>query len=93
MNIFLPIILKSELPALTVQGVDLVVLSLAVVPSQPIAGEVAQVSVTVMNQGTQVVDFGNNFYIDVYINRLPALALPGDLAWSVQGNDFSNSKF
>jgi hypothetical protein len=50
-----------------------------------VGGEEAIVSVTIRNQGTSDVRIGNNFYVDFYVDRLPAYLLPGDLYWGVQG--------
>ena len=32
--------------------------------------------------------FGNNFYVDLYVDRQPARKLPGDVMWGVQGARF-----
>jgi hypothetical protein len=52
-----------------------------------VAGQPATVQVTIRNQGQTDVPFGNNFYVDFYVDRVPTLNLPGDLQWGVQGGD------
>ncbi|MDT8307646.1 MAG: CARDB domain-containing protein, partial [Anaerolineae bacterium] len=69
----------------TPTGIDLVVTSISVRPNNPRAGEEAIVSVTIKNQGSSGVRAGNNFYVDFYVDRLPARLLQGDLYWGVQG--------
>lgn len=69
-------------------GPDLVVTAITVVPASPQAGQPATVFVTVKNQGDRPVTFGNNFYVDFYVDRVPEPLLLGDLAWGVQGSDF-----
>jgi hypothetical protein len=66
-------------------GVDLTVSAIELIPANPTAGQAATVRVTIRNQGTVDVAFGNNFYLDFYVNRTPAPYLPGDLVWGVQG--------
>jgi uncharacterized membrane protein len=66
-------------------GIDLVVLSIIVEPASPIGGQPAMVHVTIMNQGTNNVPFGNNFYLDFYVDRIPQPLLVGDITWGVQG--------
>ncbi|MFQ5611929.1 MAG: beta strand repeat-containing protein [Anaerolineae bacterium] len=69
-------------------GPDLVVTDITIAPASPVAGQAATVFVTVQNQGDQPVAFGNNFFVDFYVDRVPARNLAGDIAWGVQGRDF-----
>jgi uncharacterized membrane protein len=66
-------------------GVDLVVTGIQVVPAAPASDQPAMVYVTIRNQGTVGVAYGNNFWMDFYVNRPPATNLHGDLYWGVQG--------
>ncbi len=63
------------------------VVSLVAVPTNPSTGQNVTVSVSIRNQGTVAVSPGNNFYLDVYSNRVPQPRQPGDLVWGVQGGD------
>ena len=45
--------------------------------------------VTIRNQGSQNVPFGNNFFLDFYVDRTPQPYLVGDIAWGVQGADMT----
>ena len=69
----------------SVAGVDLVVESIQAFPSNPTVGQAVTIRVTIRNQGSQSVAVGNNFYLDAYFNRVPAPAMPGDVAWGAQG--------
>jgi uncharacterized repeat protein (TIGR01451 family) len=69
-------------------GPDLVVTDISVVPNPPEAGQSATVYVTVKNQGNQAVPYGNNFYVDFYVDREPAPLIRGDIDWGVQGSWF-----
>jgi hypothetical protein len=69
-------------------GPDLVVTDISVVPNPPQAGQSAMVYVTVKNQGNRPVAYGNNFYVDFYVDREPAPLLRGDIEWGVQGSWF-----
>lgn len=77
----------------TVTGRDLVVTGTTVNPTNPVAGQPVTVQVTIKNQGTVDVSPGNNFFTDVYLNRLPpgndntGSSSIGDLYWGVQGAD------
>jgi len=62
-----------------------VVTDISVVPNPPEAGQSATVYVTVKNQGNQAVPYGNNFYVDFYVDREPAPLIRGDIDWGVQG--------
>jgi subtilase family serine protease len=66
-------------------GIDLIVTDIQVSPATPAAGEEATVSVTIKNQGDVDVPFGNNFYLDFYVDREPLPFLIGDIQWGVQG--------
>ena len=71
-------------------GVDLVVVGIEINPAIPQSGQPAQVTVRVKNQGNRDVAFGNNFFIDFYVDPSSAdFAFAGDLAWSVQGVNFT----
>jgi len=70
-------------------GVDLVVTQIQIVPGAPTSGQPATVFVTIRNQGSQNVPFGNNFFLDFYVDRTPQPYLVGDLAWGVQGSDLT----
>lgn len=70
----------------TPTGVDLVVTSIQVQPANPTSGQPATVLVTIRNQGTINVTYGNNFFVDFYVNRIPGYAISGDLSWGVQGS-------
>ncbi len=78
--IYLPLVLRSY----TSNAPDLVVTDLTVTPE----GGEYRVSVTVQNRGPQPVVYGNNFYVDLYIDREPAALLPGDVSWGAQGDWF-----
>ena len=69
-------------------GPDLVVVDLTIVPTNPDAGETAEIIVTVQNQGDQPVDPGNNFFIDFYVDIVPLPHLPGTFYWGAQGSQF-----
>lgn len=88
-TIYLPIIFKQQpwCPPGVNTGVDLVVTGITVEPSAPVAGQAATVSITIRNQGTVAVTYGNNFYLDFYVDRTPTYLLVGDLVWGVQAAD------
>jgi hypothetical protein len=69
---------------------DLVVTGIVIDPPTPTAGQPATVYVTVVNQGLTDVAFGNNFWIDLYVDppSAPGVLDHGELQWSVQGADF-----
>jgi len=69
-------------------GPDLVVTGISVVPNPPEAGQPATVYVTVRNQGNQPVTYGNNFYVDFYVDSVPEPGLVGDIQWGAQGSWF-----
>ena len=71
-------------------GPDLVVADIVIDPPVPTAGQPATVYVTVVNQGLANVAFGNNFWIDFYVDppSPPGVLDHGVLQWSVQGVDF-----
>jgi len=73
-------------------GPDLVVTDISVVPNPPEAGQSAMVYVTVRNQGNQAVPYGNNFYVDFYVDHEPAPLLRGDIDWGVQGSWFGTGE-
>ncbi|MBK8988126.1 MAG: right-handed parallel beta-helix repeat-containing protein [Chloroflexi bacterium] len=66
-------------------GVDLVVTGIQVVPGTPGSGQAATVYVTIRNQGTVGVAYGNNFFLDFYVDRQPAPNQRGEIEWGVQG--------
>ena len=81
--IYLPLMLRNyESPV--PNRPDLIVTNISV--DGPVnAGQPVTVRVTVRNQGDQPVTLGNNFYVDLYVDRQPARLLPGNIAWGVQG--------
>jgi hypothetical protein len=87
-RVHLPLVmLNYEAPSPPPDGPDLVITGITV--QTPItAGEPATVQVTVENQGNQPVPFGNNFYVDLYVDRQPGWLLIGDVEWGVQGTWF-----
>jgi hypothetical protein len=68
-------------------GRDLIITGLDVTPGTPLPGQPTTVRVTIRNQGQTSIAFGNNFFLDFYVNREPAPFSSGDLAWGVQGED------
>jgi uncharacterized repeat protein (TIGR01451 family) len=86
-TIFLPLVLRNY-RRLPLDGPDLVVTDISISPESPGAGQPVTVYVTVMNQGNREVTFGNNFYVDFYVDREPTLLLVGDLGWGAQGSWF-----
>ncbi len=66
-------------------GIDLVVTGIQIVPGTPTSGQPAMVYVTIRNQGTVDVAFGNNFWLDFYVNRPPTPNTRGEIEWGVQG--------
>lgn len=76
-------------PCLPTTNVDLVVTQIQVVPGVPASGVEATVNVTIRNQGSTDVSFGNNFFVDFYVNRVPQPYLVGDIVWGVQGSDLT----
>lgn len=77
----------SPTPCAPHTGIDLVVTQIQVEPAAPEAGVPAMVYVTIRNQGSVNVPFGNNFFVDLYVDRQPQLYLIGDVVWGVQGAD------
>ena len=82
--IYLPLVLRAYNPDLP----DLVITGITLIPAAPAAGQTVTVRVTVQNQGPRPVAFGNNFYVDFYVNRQPQPLLPGELTWGAQGSWF-----
>ena len=87
-DIYLPIIFRNYTPPPPPTGPDLVVTGISVAPNPPEAGQSATVYVTVKNQGNRPVAYGNNFYVDFYVDSEPAPLLRGDIEWGVQGSWF-----
>ena len=85
--IYLPYITKGVIPVAS--NIDLVVTGLEIVPNNPTVGTAVTVRVTIENQGSEDVPFGNNFYVDFYDNQTPDTLLGGSLQWGVQGEDFT----
>jgi hypothetical protein len=75
--VYLPLILR----AYTSDAPDLVVTSLTAVQQDT----AYLISVTVQNQGSQPVEYGNNFFVDLYVDRQPEPLLIGDVSWGAQG--------
>ena len=69
----------------TSEGPDLIVTDITVTPASPAAGQSVTVQVTVRNQGSQPVAYGNNFYVDFYVDLVPQSMMVGDLSWGAQG--------
>ncbi|MEA3310229.1 MAG: CARDB domain-containing protein, partial [Chloroflexota bacterium] len=79
-TVYLPLIMRnynSDAPDLVVTALDAV-----------LDGGNYLISVTVKNQGPQPVAYGNNFYVDFYVDNIPERALPGAYSWGVQGDWF-----
>lgn len=70
-------------------NVDLIVTGISIQPSPPVSGQPVTVFVTIRNQGSVNVTFGNNFYLDFYVDNVPAPLLVGALTWGVQGSDMT----
>jgi hypothetical protein len=77
----------TTIPPCTATGVDLIVTQIEVVPNPPVAGAAATIFVTIRNQGSRDVTYGNNFYVDFYVDRVPQPLLIGDLYAGIQGAD------
>jgi PKD repeat protein len=78
--IYLPLVMRrytSYAPDLVVTGI-----------TAERQGEVYAISVTVQNQGPRPVEYGNNFYVDLYIDREPEAFFIGDVSWGAQGDWF-----
>ncbi len=80
-TLYLPVIMS---PCGDPTGVDLVVTNIVIHPNPPTGGQAATVFVTIRNQGTVDMTPGNNFYLDFYVDRVPAPFLVGDIQWGVQ---------
>jgi uncharacterized membrane protein len=80
--VYLPVVLKAQ--TCTTTGIDLIVTNIVVAPNPPVSGQPATVYVTIRNQGTANMVLGNNFFLDFYVDRLPAPLLVGDIQWGVQ---------
>ncbi|MCI0578935.1 MAG: PQQ-dependent sugar dehydrogenase [Chloroflexi bacterium] len=86
---FMPMLeVAAPTPTPVPPGPDLVVADLTLVPAVLAAGEPVIVYVTVLNQGNQPVTPGNNFFVDFYVDTVPAPYAPGDLYWGAQGAAF-----
>jgi uncharacterized membrane protein len=70
-------------------NIDLIVTNIQVQPAAPVAGQPATIFVTIKNQGSVDVPYGNNFYLDFYSDRVPAPLIVGDVFWGVQGDDMN----
>lgn len=81
-GVFLPILFTTCTPT----GIDLVVTGIELVPANPQAGQTVTVRVTIRNQGTTSVTPGNNFYLDFYVDQIPAPVTPGAIQWGIQGS-------
>ncbi|MCP5098346.1 MAG: hypothetical protein GY943_22585, partial [Chloroflexi bacterium] len=68
-------------------GIDLIVTEIRIEPATPTANQVATLFVTLRNQGSVNVAYGNNFFLDAYIDQIPASLLVGNPSWGVQGAD------
>ena len=67
---------------------DLIVTGIRVSPESPYVNGSATAYVTIMNVGTEDVEVGNNFFLDLYINPTTddLRGIPGDYGWDVQGH-------
>ncbi|MGC9357489.1 MAG: CARDB domain-containing protein, partial [Anaerolineae bacterium] len=83
-QLFLPLITRN----FVFQGPDLVVTNVEIEPTSPSVGQQVTVRVTVQNQGEWPVAYGNNFYVDLYVDRQPEPLLVGEISWGVQGGWF-----
>jgi len=83
-KLFLPLVVRPATPP------NLVVTSITVTPSSPVAGTTATVRVTVLNQGGEDLAIGNNFFVDFYVDRVPSLGAIGDISWGGQGVWFAS---
>ena len=83
-----PIPQLTSSPTPVVVGVDLIVTEIRVEPAMPVAGQAVTVYVTIKNQGSDDMTYGNNFYLDFYVDMEPLITLPGQLSWGVQASDF-----
>jgi len=81
-KVFLPLVVKPSTPA------NLMVTGIAVTPASPVAGSAATVCVTVANTGGQPLSYGNNFFVDLYINHSPVPGDYGDRWWGAQATLF-----
>ena len=84
-----PITPTPVTPTPCTSGVDLIVTQIQVVPNPPVAGQPATIMVTIRNRGNVDVTFGNNFYVDFYVDRVPAPLLVGDMYTGIQGADMT----
>ena len=80
-----PTITATPPSCTTPTGIDLVVTEIRVEPAVPTAGSPAMVYVTIRNVGTVDVAPTNNFYLDFYVDQVPAQYLHGAIEWGVQG--------
>jgi uncharacterized repeat protein (TIGR01451 family) len=78
--VYLPLVMRTY----TSNAPDLVVTDV----TAELQGDEYRISVTVQNQGPLPVEYGNNFYVDLYIDREPTALLPGDVSWGAQGEWF-----
>lgn len=79
----------SPTPCAPATGIDLVITQIQVVPAAPIGGQPATIYVTIRNQGSVDVPYGNNFFMDFYVDRVPQPYLVGDIVWGLQGADLT----
>jgi hypothetical protein len=82
-SIFLPLVLRNYSP-LPTDGPDLVITDITIDPASPQAGQPATVYVTVENQGNMDLEYGNNFYVDFYVDNEPEQFEIGDIEWGAQ---------
>ncbi|KAA3662213.1 MAG: hypothetical protein DWQ04_14155, partial [Chloroflexi bacterium] len=73
----------------TSTDIDLVVTEIRVEPANPVAGETATVFITLRNQGSKNVAYGNNFFLDFYVDRVPQVMVAGNIGWGIQGDDLN----
>jgi uncharacterized membrane protein len=80
--VYMPLVMRVQELG---DGPDLVVTGITVSSPSPKAGDPVTVRVSVQNQGNQPIAYGNNFWVDLYINREPRPSNAGELSWGAQG--------
>jgi uncharacterized membrane protein len=80
-TIYLPLGAQNMLP---IRDIDLVITGIVIEPNPAVSGQPATVQVTLLNQGSEALTPGNNFFVDFYVDPsgLPNRVQRGDLDWS-----------
>ena len=81
-KVFLPLVVQPSTPA------NLVVTGIAVTPGLACGRLAATVCVTVANTGGRHLPYGNNFFVDLYINHSPVPGDYWDRWWGAQASLF-----